>query len=72
MYLLLNRDQSTMEEKIDSTKRRLETLDLELKRREREMEDANKTKGDLQNQIQALKSTVKGQFLPNNLQSSCF
>ena len=51
-----------MEEKIDSTKRRLETLDMELKRREREMEEANKSKADLQNQIQSLKATVKGEF----------
>ena len=49
-----------MEEKIDTTKRRFETLDMELKRREREMDDANKSKADLQNQIQALKATVKG------------
>ena len=52
-----------MEEKIDSTKRRLETLDLELKRREREMEDANKSKSDLQRELQTLKSTVKGEGL---------
>ena len=51
-----------MEEKIDSTKRRFETLDIELKRREREMDDANKSKADLQNQIQALKATVKGWY----------
>ena len=50
-----------MEEKIDSTKRRLETLDSELKRREREMEEADRTKANLQNQIQSLKSTVKGE-----------
>ena len=49
-----------MEEKIDSTKRRLETLDTEMKRREREMEDANKSKTDLQSQIQSLKASVKG------------
>ena len=53
-----------MEEKIDSTKRRLETLDIELKHREREMEDANKSKSNLQRELQTLKSSVKGNVSP--------
>lgn len=56
------RSQNTMEEKIDSTTRRLETLEQELQRREREMEDMNRDKALMQKDLNNLKNTVKGRY----------
>ena len=51
-----------MEEKIDSTTRRLETLEGELIRREREMDEMNREKAHLQKDLNNLKNTLKGLY----------
>jgi low affinity Fe/Cu permease len=54
------RSQNTMEEKIDSTTRRLETLEGELVRREREMDEMNREKTHMQKDLNNLKNALKG------------
>lgn len=49
-----------MEEKIDSTTRRLETLEGELQRREREMTDLDREKAHMQKDANNLKNNIKG------------
>ena len=50
-----------MEEKVDSTSRRLQTLETELQRREREMEEMDRQKGHLQKDLILNKNKVKGE-----------
>ena len=57
------RSQNTMEEKVDSTSRRLQTLETELQRREREMEEMDRQKGHLQKDLTLIKNNVKGEYL---------
>ena len=52
-----------MEEKVDSTSRRLQTLETELQRREREMEEMDRQKGHLQKDLTLIKNNVKGEYL---------
>ena len=54
-----------MEEKIDSTTRRLETLEQEMQRREREMDDITRDKALMQKDHNNLKNTIKGQYCNN-------
>lgn len=62
VFVMILRNQRIMEEKIDSTNGRLEILEAELRSKERETEEAEIHREDMQKEIFTLKQSIKGKL----------
>lgn len=56
------RTHNVIEEKSETSGKRLDSLELELRQREKEVDDANHQRTALQKDIHSLKQTAKGKY----------
>lgn len=77
-FKILNYDRThrSVEEKLDTSTKRMETVESELRHREKELEEANHQRAQLQKEVHALRANAKGRHrhsgvLILNLNTQC-
>ena len=59
--MLYVRTHRSVEEKLESSTKRMESVDTELRHREKELEEANHQRTQLQKEVHALRANAKGE-----------
>lgn len=62
--IFFHRTHRSVEEKLDTSTKRMETVESELRHREKELDESNHQRAQLQKEVHALRANAKGRHRP--------